>query len=100
MNEANLSTYVYQGKKKSTQFPEQTHTGYTADPHQGYIIENQPNTTHNRDTWRTVEVLLWRANTHKIGDKWHDWGHNGGRILGKGIDLLNIASLIVAFYRI
>ena len=65
MNEANLSTYVYQGKKKSTQFTQGTHTGYTTDPHQGYIIENQRNTTHNRDTWEASVVLFCWSWTRK-----------------------------------
>lgn len=98
MNGANLSTYVYQGKKKSTQFTKRTHTEYTADPHRGYIIDNQSRMTHKRDTCKAVYVLICRACTHERENNRQDLRHHGGRMLAKTADLLNIASLIALSY--
>ncbi len=65
MNGANLSTYVYQGKKKSTQFPQATHKGYTSDPQEGYKIENQHHTAHNRYTEKRLNLYPLDTLTQK-----------------------------------
>ncbi len=61
MNGANLSTYVYQGKKKSTQFADGAHNGYTGNPHQGYIIDNQHPTAHIKYTKIGLELCSQAA---------------------------------------
>lgn len=98
MNGANLSTYVYQGKKKSTQFTIRAHKKDTRDPHQGYITENQCNTTHIRYTKKDLSnstdpqhVLKSLANLPNF-----DW--RGGEMLGKAGKWQELTSLREVYY--